>query len=105
MKILKLITGITIPLIVISLCSCAVEIPLHGDITGIVTDAENSQPIQDAFVELHQSYDTIDIDTTLIDGSYHLSNIQPGDYGIKAYKPAFEKETKNDRIWPIPDLH
>jgi uncharacterized protein (TIGR02145 family) len=77
------------------LYNCAVIVELPGDIRGFVTDAETGEPLDSATVELNQSNSTLDIDTTLNDGSYLFSNIEPGNYQIEASKPAYEKITKN----------
>jgi len=46
------------------------EIILHGGISGYVTDAETSQPIQEASVKLSQSNLIIDETSTKNDGSF-----------------------------------
>jgi uncharacterized protein (TIGR02145 family) len=91
--LIKNLTGILVlGVFGISLFSCKTEeIPLHGDITGIVTDAETSEPIQAATVRLNPYNDTT---ITENDGTYLLKNITPGDYEIKASKFAYNTSSK-----------
>ena len=77
-------------LFVISLCCCAPpEIILHGDISGYVTDAETSQPLQSVSIELNQSSIITDSTSTGSDGLYLLKNLTPGFYEIQASKLAY----------------
>jgi len=99
MKFCKFIIVFVNILFFISLCCCVPdEVILHGDIRGYVTDAETSQPVQDAYIELNQSNNTIPIDTTLSDGSYFFKNQSPGDYEIEASKLTYEKVKKNATV-------
>ncbi|MCX6254210.1 MAG: carboxypeptidase regulatory-like domain-containing protein [Bacteroidia bacterium] len=73
--------------IAISLLSCKTEeIILHGDITGLVTDASNNEPIEAASVKLNNTNDTT---STGNDGTYMLKNLVPGQYEIQASKSSF----------------
>jgi len=64
-------------IISILLYSCKTEeIILHGNIGGLVTDAETSEPIQAAKVKLNPSEDTT---STANDGTYNFIKITPGD--------------------------
>jgi len=96
MKSCKIIIVFVNILFVISLCCCVPEeVILHGDITGYVTDAETSEPLDSASIELNQSSSTIETTLTGNDGSYLIKNISPGNYELEVSKLSFEKETKN----------
>jgi uncharacterized protein (TIGR02145 family) len=76
----------------ISLFSCKTEeVILHGDIKGLVDDAETSEPIQSAMLKLIPSNDTT---FTGNDGTYLLKNITPGEYEIQASKFAYVSSPK-----------
>jgi len=99
MKSRKIIIVFINVLFVISLCCCVLEeVILFGDISGYVTDAETSEPLDSALIELNQSNDTIDIDTTLSDGSYLISSIAPGNYEIQVSKPTYGIVTKDVEV-------
>ena len=68
------------------------EIILHGEISGIVTDSENSQPLQAATVKLNPVNETT---STGIDGKYFFKSLTPGDYSIEASKQNYAKGTNN----------
>jgi hypothetical protein len=73
-------------LLAVSLFGCKpMEIFLHGDITGTVTDAETSLPIQASLVRLNAA-DSI---TTGDDGSIQFRNLTPGQYEIQASKATY----------------
>ena len=74
------------------LYSCP-EVTLPGDITGIVTDAETSEPIQVATVKINQTDDST---LTGNDGRYLIKNVPPGEYEIKASK--FSYKTKKENV-------
>jgi len=85
-------------LIVISIFqySCKTEeILLHGNIEGLVSDAETSEPIDSATIILNPSNDTA---FTQNDGTYILKNITPGEYEIQASKFAYITGSKNVKI-------
>ena len=89
-------------IIAISLFRCKPEeIILHGDITGLVTDAETSEPIQAASVKLNQSNVTTDTTSTGSDGTYLFKNIRPGEYEIQASKTGYETTTKNADVLSV----
>src|SRR5664279_600823 len=71
------------------------EILLHGDITGIVTDAETSQPIKGASAKL---ISTDDSTRTANDGSFLFKNLTPGQYVIKASKLGYDSITQNMEV-------
>ena len=73
------------------------EVILHGDIKGLVTDAETSEPIQAAKVKLNPSNDTT---STANDGTYFFEKITPGDYEIQVSKFAYATSTKNVTVTP-----
>jgi uncharacterized protein (TIGR02145 family) len=81
-------------LIIISLFlySCPPSPELPGDIKGLVTDAETSEPIYKAKVGLNTTDDTT---RTGIDGSYLLKNIDPDNYESQASKFGYKTETEN----------
>jgi uncharacterized protein (TIGR02145 family) len=62
---------------------------VNGDINGLVTDAETSDPIQGVLVKSMQSSVMTDTTRTLMDGSYLLKNLVPGDYDIQASKNGY----------------
>ncbi len=80
----------------ISLFSCKTEeLILHGDLRGLVTNAETSEPIEAATIRLIPSNDTT---STGNDGNYLLENITPGDYEIEASKLAYGVSSKNVKV-------
>lgn len=85
-------------LIIISLLlySCPPPPPeLPGDIKGLVTDAETSEPIYKAKVGLNTLDDAT---STGIDGSYLLKNIDPDNYEIQASKFGYATKFENVRV-------
>lgn len=85
---MKTSTKFVFIIIAASLFSCKTEeLLLHGDITGIVTDAETSLPIQAASVRLNNTNDTT---TTVSDGSFLLRNIVPDNYEIQSSKSGYD---------------
>lgn len=84
-----IITGI----ISFSLFSCKpAEILLHGDITGVVTDAASSQPIEGASIKLNNTNDTT---STGSDGTFLLKSIIPDNYEIQSSKLGYGVSKKN----------
>jgi uncharacterized protein (TIGR02145 family) len=78
--------------------SCkTVEIILHGEISGSVSDAETSQPLSAASVKLNPLNDTT---KTGIDGSYYFKNLVPGDYEIQASKQGYGTIKQNVTVIP-----
>jgi len=87
-------------LIIISifLFSCKTEeIVVNGDIKGLVTDAETSNPIHGALVKLFQYDITTDTTTTAFDGKYNLK-VTHGDYEIQASKHGYAPENGNIKV-------
>jgi uncharacterized protein (TIGR02145 family) len=79
------------------LFSCKTEeIILHGDIKGLVTDAETSEPLQGATVELIQPYVSPDTASSGNDGTYLLKSISPGVYDIRVSKYAYGESSKKN---------
>ena len=72
------------------LYSCKTKEVLLGEITGRVTDAETSQPLQETKVVLNHFLDST---TTTSDGKYLFQNLNPANYDIQASKAAYEKKT------------
>ena len=88
-------------LLVISLCCCVRdEITLHGSISGYVTDAKTSEPLQDASIDLNKSNNTIYTNKSGSDGSYLFKNINPEPYEIQASKHTYEEATQNVAVNP-----
>jgi uncharacterized protein (TIGR02145 family) len=73
------------------------DIILHGDITGLVTDALTNNPIEAASVKIDQSNDST---TTGSDGTYMLRNINPGSYEIQVSKFTYALYKKNVLVAP-----
>jgi uncharacterized protein (TIGR02145 family) len=90
-------TGVLIlSIIALSIFRCKPqEILLHGDITGVVTDAATSQPIQGASAELISTNDSTG---TRNDGSFLFKNLTPGPYEIKASKYGYDSIIKNIEV-------
>jgi uncharacterized protein (TIGR02145 family) len=85
-------------IISIFLYSCKTEeVIVNGDINGLVTDAENSQPIHGAIVKLLQYTVITDTTRTVNDGTYNLKII-PGDYAIQASKYGYSPENGNIKV-------
>ena len=93
MKTIK-VTGIFIfSIICISLFFCKrEEVILHSALTGIVTDATTSEPIQEAGVKLSPSNYTT---RTGSDGTYLFSKITPGEYEIEVSKIGYDTISTN----------
>jgi uncharacterized protein (TIGR02145 family) len=78
----------------ISLFSCKPEeIILHGELSGTVTDAITSQPLENATVIITQLNDTTLTDS---EGKYSFKNLVPSNYEINAMlSPAYAIEKKS----------
>jgi uncharacterized protein (TIGR02145 family) len=89
--------GILVSIIVAtSLFSCKTqEIILHGEISGLVTDTTNSQPLQAVTVKLKPINDTI---STSSEGKYLFKSLNPGDYKIETSKRLYATETKDAKV-------
>lgn len=70
---------------------------LHGEISGIVTDAATSMPVGLATVIAVQSNDTTQTDN---EGKYLFKNLVPADYDIKASKSSYAVLTKSVTVIP-----
>lgn len=94
---MKIIIGFIIILFSISLYRCLPpeKIALPGDLTGYVTDAETSEPIQAAAVKLDPSNDTT---STGSDGKFLFKNLESDNYEVEVSKPAYFKDTKNATV-------
>lgn len=87
-KIFLVFSGI----IIISFFQCEMDKPnLPGDISGKVTDAETSQPLDSVTVGLNQANSIVSTTSTDSEGSYSLKKIEPGFYEITASKPRYAK--------------
>ncbi len=71
------------------------EIILHGDISGLITDAETSQPIEAASVKI---INTNDSTGTGNDGSFLFKNLTPGLHEIKASKQGYDSIKQNIEV-------
>jgi hypothetical protein len=92
-------TGVFIlSIISFTLFSCKTKsIILHSDITGLVTDASNDEPIQGASVKLSQSNDTVQTGSA---GIYLLKNLVPRKekYEVQASKSGYVRGTKDVEV-------
>jgi len=89
----------------ISLSSCPYdEVTLHGNLSGTVTDAETSLPVEDAVIKLFYTNDTLNADTTGMDGSFLFRNLRPQEYGIEVSKGLYEKRTESVTVVTESDL-
>mgnify|MGYP001424614162 FL=1 len=80
-------------IITVSLFSCKPgEIILHGEITGMVTNASTTLPIEAAHITFNQSTDTI---FTGSDGIYLIKGLVPGEYVIEATAEGFAPYPKD----------
>lgn len=79
--------------------SCSpIEIVLHGDLIGVITDSESSQPIQSVAIKLNQLNLIIDTTMTDVDGRYIIKSIKPGNYEIGVSKQAYKKESRDVKV-------
>lgn len=78
-------------------CCNPEEIILPGKVTGIVTDAETNQALQNASVTLLAlNYSII----TGTDGKFQFKNVTPGKYEIEATIPTFSSNKKSIVVEP-----
>jgi uncharacterized protein (TIGR02145 family) len=83
-------------IIIVSIGGCtAEEIVLHGDISGIVTDAGTKQPLQTAKVTLGPTNETV---TTGSDGKYLFKSLAPGNYQVHASKQNYAEGTNSATV-------
>jgi uncharacterized protein (TIGR02145 family) len=79
----------------ISLFSCPHPIPLPGKIKGTVFDAVSYEPVRGAIVRIIQTGDSV---STGNDGTYLLSNIDPGNYEIQVTKSDYYPIKENVEV-------
>jgi uncharacterized protein (TIGR02145 family) len=92
MKPQKIIFILIFGIIGLSLYRCKTEeIILHGEISGIVTDAQTTLPLNSVAVKLNPVNDTI---ITGSDGKYLFKSLAPRDYLIQASKQNYAEGTK-----------
>jgi uncharacterized protein (TIGR02145 family) len=91
---LRIFIRLLLPVSVIfCLVSCTRDnITLHGDITGTVTDATTSLPLEGATVILNQVNDTV---ITSNDGKFSFTSLTPGSYEISVSKQFYARKTNN----------
>src|SRR4030042_2839299 len=68
------------------------EIILHGDITGIVTDTLSNQPLPEVRVKLYPLDDTT---RTSSEGRYLFQNLAPDEYEIEVSKLPYAKAIRS----------
>jgi uncharacterized protein (TIGR02145 family) len=71
------------------------EIILHGEISGLVTDAQTNQPLQSVAVKLNPVNDTT---RTGSDGEYIFENLTPGNYEIQVSSQSYAESTKTAAV-------
>lgn len=93
MKLLTTMTvGFMLSLLTVTLGSCAKdEVETAGSIYGIVNDADNGEPVQDAHVSLNPGGKTTN---TGSDGRYEFSDMEPGQYTIQISRTDYKTNTK-----------
>jgi uncharacterized protein (TIGR02145 family) len=76
------------------LMSCCTPelILLHGDLSGVITDAETEEAISGAIVTITEIKDTTVSES---DGTYLFRNLSPGNYELKASKLSYATSNKN----------
>lgn len=77
------------------------EIILHGEISGLVTDALTDEPISGALVKLNPSEEKT---ITGTDGSYVLNNQIPGGYEIQVSKTGYETNSSIIELVPAKTM-
>jgi uncharacterized protein (TIGR02145 family) len=71
------------------------EIILHGEISGIVTDAGTGQPLQAATVSLNPVNATV---ITVSDGKYLFKSLTPGSYEIEVSKQNYAERINSATV-------
>jgi uncharacterized protein (TIGR02145 family) len=71
------------------------EIILHGEISGIVTNASTNYPIQGAVILLKEAGDTA---SSMTNGTYLFKNLIPGAYEINTSKSSFTPLTRIGKV-------
>jgi uncharacterized protein (TIGR02145 family) len=82
---------------VMCIWSCKSKESTTGEIHGIVTDAESSQPISDASIVLNLSEDTL---KTASDGTFLIKDLHSGIYAIQTLKSGYMKKISNITVSP-----
>jgi len=95
----NIITGFVPVLLLLSLYRCIPpeKIILPGDIKGHVTDTIWDYGIENAYVTLNNTNDTV---RAGINGFYIFKNVAPGDYEIEASYYGFHKNKKEITVLP-----
>ena len=77
---------------IIAFASCTKdEVAMTGDIHGLVTDADNGEPVKSANVSLNPGGKST---VTGADGRYEFSDLAPGQYTVQVAKNEYESNTK-----------
>ena len=93
MKTYKSIIWILLAASYCMLVSCVKEIEITvGSIQGIVTNAQNNEPIQGVNISLSPTGLSA---VTGSDGRYEFTNLAAGQYTVQGVKSGFESNTKN----------
>ncbi len=93
MKTKKYIRILIFSIICVSLFFCKrEEVTLHGDLSGIITDATTSEPIQGVGVKLSLMNDTT---STGSDGKYLFKNLTPGEHEVEVSKIGYDPISTN----------
>jgi len=71
------------------------EIILHGDISGLVTDASNNEPVEAAYVKINATNDST---RTGSDGTFIFKNLPPGGYELKTSKFGYDTSTVSTTV-------
>jgi uncharacterized protein (TIGR02145 family) len=96
MKSQKIIFIVILGLAVWCLYRCKrEEIILHGEISGLITDAQTNQPLQAAIVILIPANDTV---ITGVDGKYLFKSLTPGSFQIQASKQNYAERTNSATV-------
>ena len=96
MKTYKSIIWILLAASYCMLVSCVKEIEITvGSIQGIVTNAQNNEPIQGVNISLSPTGLSA---VTGSDGRYEFTNLAAGQYTVQGVKSGFESNTKNITI-------
>lgn len=68
------------------------NLPLYGEIEGIVTHSQTGQPVQGVVVSISPSNESTG---TGVDGKFNFSELDPKEYTIQAQKEGFVTNTKS----------
>ena len=81
--------------IILILYSGAALAGATGDISGRITDAQTGEPLPGANVFVEGTFIGSSTDT---DGRYHITNVNPGEYTLKAGYIGYKAESANVRV-------